>query len=550
MAQAQKISKSEATHEIYLCCRNPIYFIEKYCKVQHPKKGLLPFILYDYQKDTITNLLAQDKLVINKARQLGISTVIAAYVAWLILFHKDKSVLIVSTKAPVAKNLLKKIKVMLKHIPNWMYLADIETNQAHMLGLSNGSSVKSIARSEDAGRSEALSLLIIDEAAHIRDMDELWKGLASTVATGGKVIANSTPKGSENWFYNYCKQAQSGENDWHYQEIPWWAHPEYSENLRDDATVPGGKTSPWFEAFTQGWSRQQIAQELLTAFTETGDTYLEPATLAHYEGQLKEPLEKTGPERGLWIWKQPEYKKTYIIASDIASGTAEDYTTAIVLEPRELEIVAEFKGKIQPDDWADYLNTTLGPMYNNALIVPENNNVGMVTALSLRRLGYKYLAYFDQETGRLLDKWQADYESINPGFQTNLKTRPIIMAKMEEFLRKKLIKSYSRRLHNEFLTFAWINGKPQAKKNKNDDLIVALAIAIWINETYFQHKSSVPEDIAAMYRSVQVNQKPGHNIHGSPGSNRAVENIKKIVENQKTFGDPTKLINISWIYKT
>lgn len=516
--------------------------------MQHPEKGLLPFLLYDYQKDVITNLLAKDKLVINKARQLGISTVVAAYVAWLILFHKDKSVLIVSTKSTVAKNLLKKIKVMFKHIPNWMYLADIETNQAHMLGLSNGSWAKSVARSEDAGRSEALSLLIIDEAAHIRGLDELWKGLGSTISTGGKVVGLSTPAGSEGWFYDYCKQAQEGSGEWFYQEIHWYAHPDFSKGLIDDPNTPGGKTSPWFQKMTEGWNRQQIAQELLTAFTETGETYLEPGTLKYYESQIKDPIDKQGPERGLWIWKYPDPKKTYIIASDIASGTADDFTTCEILDPREMEVVAEFRGKIQPDDWADYLNGTLGPMYNNALIIPENNHVGMVTALALRKLNYKNLAYFDEESGRLIDRWQAEYSNVNPGFQTNMKTRPMIMAKMEEIMRKHEIKCYSRRLYNEFLTFIWKNNKQQAKKRKNDDLIVALAIAIWINEVYFSHSSSQPQDLLAMYKAITVNKSAGPNVPGSQSSKHA-DNVRKIVDNQRSFGDPTKLINIAWIYK-
>ena len=67
-----------------------------------------------------------------------------------------------------------------------------------------------------------------------------------------------------------------------------------------------------------------------------------------------------------------------------------------------------------------------------------------------------------------------------------MKTRPLIIAKLEEFIRNKLIKLYSSRTVNEMKTFIWRNGKPQAMKSYNDDLIMALAIACWVRDTALQ----------------------------------------------------------------
>lgn len=551
MTAKKEILKNDAIKEIYQSSRNPIYFIKNYCKIQHPRKGLIPFTLYDYQEESVKNFLAYNKNIVNKARQLGYSTLLAAFIVWLILFHKDKSVMVVSTKSDVAKNLIKKVKVMLKHVPDWMYLADITINQAHMIGLSNGSWVKSIPRSEDAGRSEALSLLVIDEAAHIRDMDELWKGLASTVATGGKVVALSTPKGIGNWFHQYYKEAASGENEeWHAQEVFWWSNPEYAEGLYEDPNVPGGKRSPWFNRMTEGWTRQQIAQELLTSFIETGDTFLEVETISYYEGIAKEPIKKTGNDRTLWIWKEPESRKTYIISADVASGTAEDFSTAIVLDPEDLEICAELKAKIPPDVFGEFLAKELGPMYNNALIIPENNSLGLVTAFAIKNLEYPNLAYIDDDTGRLIDKWTAEYKDINPGFGTNAKTRPIILQKMEEVLRKRLIKSYSKRLVNEMLSFVWENNKAKARKGSNDDLIMALAIGVWIRESFFQYKTKGSIDAMSLYSAAILNSNSAP-IPGRKNDSllRHKEQIKRTVKNQATLRLGDRVINLDWIYK-
>ena len=70
-----------------------------------------------------------------------------------------------------------------------------------------------------------------------------------------------------------------------------------------------------------------------------------------------------------------------------------------------------------------------------------------------------------------------------PGFSTSVKTRPLIIAKLEEFIINKLIKLYSARTINEMKTFIWRNGKPQAMKGYHDDLIMALAIACWVRDT-------------------------------------------------------------------
>ena len=68
----------------------------------------------------------------------------------------------------------------------------------------------------------------------------------------------------------------------------------------------------------------------------------------------------------------------------------------------------------------------------------------------------------------------------------------MIVAKMEEFVRNKLITIYSKRLLDEMNTFVWQHGKPQAMKKYNDDLIMACAIGCWVRDTALtENKKSV-----------------------------------------------------------
>jgi hypothetical protein len=477
----KKILRNQAIKEILACASDPIYFIENYCKVQHEKRGLVYFKLYPYQKQALKEMLNNEKLIVNKARQLGFSTLTAAFILWLILFHYDKKVLVIATKAEVAKNMITKVKIMLSKIPRWMFLSDIEINRAHMVGLKNRSWVKAIATSEDAGRSEALSLLVLDEAAHIANMDDVWGAAAATLSTGGKVIALSTPKGVQNWFHKYFTEAENGQNDWKSFTAHWWEHPEYAEGLKEDLNVPGGKTSPWFAKITSGWTKQKIAQELLTSFIDTASTYFDLETIQEIEKTAQDPLEKTWNDKNLWIWKYPILGKKYLITADSASGVSEDYSACAVIDLWNMEVVAEYLGKLQPDLFGDFL-CELGNMYNQAYICPENESYGYAVCQQILKNSYKNICFFDGN-GKLVDKWYGQWNGIIPGFRTDPKSRPMILAKLEEYFRKKYFITNSKRFIGELYTFSVINGKPQAQKNQHDDLIIAYAIGIWVRDT-------------------------------------------------------------------
>jgi phage terminase large subunit-like protein len=144
------------------CASDPVHFMKKYCQIQHPQKGKIPFHLYPFQENVLRDLRDHDYNIILKSRQLGISTLSAGYALWLMTFFADKNILVIATKQEVAKNLVLKVKVMYENLPSWLKLSALEDNKLS-LRLNNGSQIKATSSSGDTGRSEALSLLIIDE---------------------------------------------------------------------------------------------------------------------------------------------------------------------------------------------------------------------------------------------------------------------------------------------------------------------------------------------------------------------------------------------------
>ena len=165
---AFELSKQEIVKEIVKSGKDPIYFINTYCRISHPQRGLIKFDTYPYQDDLLQDFNDFRFTVILKARQLGISTITAAYIVWLINFHRDKNVMVLATKFATAANLVKKVKNVMKNLPDWIRITDISIDNRTSFELSNGSQVKASSTSGDAGRSEALSLLVIDEAALLR----------------------------------------------------------------------------------------------------------------------------------------------------------------------------------------------------------------------------------------------------------------------------------------------------------------------------------------------------------------------------------------------
>ena len=156
--------------------------------------------------------------------------------------------------------------------------------------MDNGSQIKASSTSGDAGRSEALSLLVIDEAAHVDGLDELWMGLYPTLSTGGRCIALSTPNGVGNWFHKTYSEADNKSNDFFPTKLPWEVHPD-----RDKA---------WFEKETRNMSRREIAQELECNFNMSGETVIHSEDIEKLEVAVVDPKWKAGFDRNFYIWEE------------------------------------------------------------------------------------------------------------------------------------------------------------------------------------------------------------------------------------------------------
>jgi|TARA_Y100000034_G_C6888977_1_gene408645 hypothetical protein len=498
-------NKARQIKEIVKCGKDPIYFFKNYCKIQHPVKGLIAFDTFPFQDECVEMFIENRFSIILKSRQLGMSTLVAAFATWMVLFQKDKNVLIIATKLSVAQNFIRKVKTILRSLPPWLMLPTVTTNNKQLVEFSHGSSIKAIPTSEDAGRSEALSLLIVDEAAFVRNFDELWMGLYPTLSTGGRAILLSTPNGVGGQYYKLYTDAEANLNEFKPIKLPWNVHPE-----RDQA---------WFEHESNNFSKRQVSQEFLCDFASSGDTFITNDELGWLYSNIRSPIDRWGFDKNIWVWSKPISGNNYIISADISRGDSKDYSAFHVINIDDSEIVAEYKGKIQPDRFAEMLHE-VGTKYNNALLCPENNSYGYATILKLKELQYPNL-YYPKRKGVYLGNYVPPSDTSNAGFTTSGKSRGLILTKLEEIIRNKQIKIYSSRFHEEVKTFIWKGNRAQAMKGYNDDLVMSLAIGIWIFDTADGIGKDSRALTDAMLKSIKVERNNYSGVSNTVGDRRA-----------------------------
>ena len=460
--------------EYQKCAQDPIHFMKKYCMIQHPVRGKIPFHLYPFQEKTLDQFTEHRYNIILKSRQTGISTLTAGFALHQMLFNQDYNVLVIATKQEVAKNLVTKVRVMNQYLPSWLKQTTVEDNKLS-LRYSNGSQIKATSAAGDAGRSEALSLLVFDEAAFIDKIEDIWISSQSTLSTGGNAIILSTPNGVGNFFHKTWVGAEEDENGFNTIRLHWSVHPERNQSWRDEQEILLGPKG--------------AAQECDCDFVSSGDTVIDPQLLMFYkESFVQEPVEKTGFDGNLWKWEYPNYQKSYMVVADVARGDSTDYSACHVIDIEEATQVAEYRGKLDTKDFGNFL-VSLATDYNQALLVVENANIGWAVIQQVIDRGYQNLFYMSKDLKyvdvehQLSNKYRAQERNMVAGFSTTSKTRPLIISKLEEYVREKSVTIRSSRVIDELFTFIWNGNRAEAMRGYNDDLTMSLAISLWVRDT-------------------------------------------------------------------
>ena len=523
MSDLKKVIRQE-----YLkCAKDPVHFMRKYCYIQHPQRGRIQFNLFPFQDKVLTLWRDNPYSIILKSRQLGISTLSAGYSLWLMIFHKDKNILCIATKQDTAKNMVTKVKFMYENLPSWLKLNAPENNKL-TLRLDNGSQIKATSASSDAGRSEAVSLLLIDEAAFIENIGEIWASAQQTLATGGGCIALSTPYGTGNWFHQTWTRAEAKENQFLPIKLPWYVHPERDQKWRDTQNELLGDP-------------RMAAQECDCDFSTSGDIVFYSEYIEYYEKSfIKSPLERRGVDKNLWVWENADYTRDYLVVADVSRGDGKDYSAFHVLDVTNNVQVAEYKGQLGTKEFG-HLLVGIATEYNEALLVIENANIGWATIQVCIDRNYPNLYYSQKSEGTnvnsYFDKFQ-DHSKMVAGFTMSSRTRPMVIGKFQEYIGDKGVTIQSKRLVEEMKTFIWRNGRPEAQTGYNDDLVMSFGMAMYIRDTALKYRQRGIDIQKQTLNNMKVNRTPYQASYG-------VGNQK--IKNPYQMNTPDGNEDISWL---
>ena len=351
----------------------------------------------------------------------------------------------------------------------------------------NGSFIESIPTSEEAGRSESLSLLVIDEAAIVRWASQIWSASFPTLSTGGSAILNSTPYGIFGFYHSKWVEAiTDSDSPFHPIRLYWKMHPERDQK--------------WYDTMSKALGSRRTAQEIDGDFLSSGSTVFDLTDIKAIEDTLSEyPVIETRFNGQLRIMDKPKQDVRYFIGADVATGRSNDYS-AFTLGDSNGEEAAVFKGRIPVEKYAKILGN-LGKEFNWATIAPETNDIGLAVTTLLQTEGYPQL-YYHKKLLKKKGKSRPEVEQY-PGWITTSKNRSLIIDGLEEDIRKDSITIKDPFFVQEAYTFIYDSiGRPVAmgKHNRNNQ-----TSDIDMDEETYSDDSIFGK---AIYNHVRKNYKP------------------------------------------
>lgn len=524
----------EQFQEKYKCAKDPIYFLNNYGFVfDAVKKKIDRMQCFPYQEKCVRDFDEFQNNIVLKSRQTGLSVITAGYAAWRLMFRYDERILVIANDATGAERFLETVKQFISMTPKWLQPDQLLVNNTRRIAFSNGSWMQAKASSPDAGRGDSLTMLILDETAFIKDDQDIWMGAGMALsATKGKCIMISTPNGTGNLYHKTWVQAVNKDNDFNALTVHWTQNPQSSVGLKFVKNASGEEVpwSPWYEEQCKrlNWDSVKIAQELDLSFEGSKRLAVDPELVTKYKKKhqqlnpkpicylrfdylFKDELEKAASfildETNFYIYKKPEEGKKYILAADVARGDGSDYSTIQILDVETLEQVAEYREKIGVDLFP-YLINFVARYYNEAYVVVEANSFGLGVGYDMRdKFNYRKLFYSKNVQDihvRPYDFKVAEGVDI-PGFQTTPRTKPMIVKALIEHMREGSLIINSPRLLAELETFIAEGTKLNAEKGFNDDLIMAICIAIYIRDTEYQNVSMSNNMYKSMISAIGFN---------------------------------------------
>lgn len=533
--RSDQLTLAEQADELVRCSLDPIYFIETYLTIFDQTKGeageIVPFKLFDFQKNLIKSYLKNKRNIANKYRQAGISTATCAYIAWYVMFNENRKVAVVADKLETARDeLMSDIIDFIENSPAYLKPTIHKKDTLHHKKYTNGSEMKAFATKTLRGFTA--TLIFWDETAWAENGEKFWTAAAPAVnSTGGRTIFVSTPNGLDSVFYATFDKAQKKENDFNAVELWWYNDPRYNKGLYwvknegkdnefkvidEDFSFEKRKQfhkdgfqprSPWYETIkkTYNGNLRKLAQEVECSFLGSGANFIDEQYVKRIEdNEKKSPISEEWEDKLMWIYEDPIPNTQYVIATDVSTGHGDDFSAVNVLKiidtveeinvfdngsvakkkvkRRKTEQVAQYYGKVTPQYLAQIVYA-YGVKYNLAYaVIDVTGGVGLGTMEKLLEFGYpqKSVHYSEIQHKPTRDRLNGYVKTVNkevtPGVFLKVdmipgfmigNNRAMVLHELERSVRMGDIIIRSIRTISEFKTFQTVTGSKVAEAKRS-----------------------------------------------------------------------------------
>lgn len=479
-----------AFDEYERCASDFVYWLRRYVHIQDATTE--DTIRWEWwpAHEGMTESLREPRLIVLKARQVSWSWLLAAYALHGAQFRRNFNGLELSSGQLEASKLLGKSKFIWRHQPDWLR-AKLETDNSTTLRfVGSGGTITALPATEDAGRSETASLVIVDEAAFHPYAAANYAAYKPAVDAGGQLIVVSTANGVGNWFHRTYRDARDGLNGFVARFWSWRARPgrddDWYERQRQEFRDDPGKLQQEYpssdaEAFLLSGGGRFDQQAIALHLERSQRVPALPFERLNYA--LREVAARAAGAGSLQVWTLPQPGQSYVLGSDVAEGLQHgDACCTHVLAVRTLEHVATLHGRWEPAEFA-VLSDKLGRAFNGALWGIERNNHGhTVIHVAQTELHYPNLYWH-----------QADETAVSPqnlygrqdnssgwrlGWPTTTGTKPGLIDDLAQVISAFALVSYDEEFWGECQTYVRLaNGRTAAAEGCHDDRVMAMGIA-------------------------------------------------------------------------
>lgn len=379
-----------SSKEIKSILDNPAQFISR-LKIKDKTGKLVNLYPNEEQVRVIESLEGDKDLIICKPRQIGSTTIIAAYLFWKAYISSEPiTVALLSHKIESVRHILRIFKTFYESLPSFLR-KPLREDSASKIVFHNGATILCASANSRGGlRSFTCSYLLLSEFAFAEDADEL-KATAVAAVNSGKMIIESTANYHGDPLHLEIEKAERGEANYDYLFFRWFDHGEYvspvpkdfqlteeEEELKEEYNLSAGQIA-WRRSMVEKLGLDKFKREypacLSDAYSQSEQSYFVEEDLRYVTSIRTD---------GRWQVLAPHDRNdSYSIGVDVGSGTGKDYSVAIVMSKTTAQPVAIFRcNQTTPVELAEEL-LSISAEYGNAKILVESNNVGIVVLQQL-----------------------------------------------------------------------------------------------------------------------------------------------------------------------